>query len=178
MGPRAYGVAVLAAGTILWVLSGTDHEKAVLAAREPEAVRALEARAVARPSDPDASRALGQAYLDARQPGLAIVLVEGAPPVVRSEVRVRHLYARALIDEGRNDEALAVERGVVAACEPIAEGGHAADGCDAVLLASAMRRTEILGQLVALGVKDAQAHPETSLVAYQNATREARVMVQ
>jgi len=53
-----------------------------------------------------------------------------------------------------------------------------ADACDAVLLASAMRRTDILRELVALGVEDAQAHPEMSLVAYQNATREARVMVQ
>jgi hypothetical protein len=41
-----------------------------------------------------------------------------------------------------------------------------------------MRRTDILHELVALGVEDAQAHPEMSLVAYQNATREARVMVQ
>jgi hypothetical protein len=47
-----------------------------------------------------------------------------------------------------------------------------------VLLAAAMRRTDILGQLVSLGVQDAQAHPEEAMVAYQNATREARVMVQ
>jgi hypothetical protein len=82
------------------------------------------------------------------------------------------------VDEGRNDEALAVERAVVAQCRPLADGATAAVGCDPVLLASAMRRTDILRELVSLGVEDAQAHPETSLVAYQNATREARVMVQ
>ena len=47
-----------------------------------------------------------------------------------------------------------------------------------MLLASAMRRTDILRELVALGVEDAQAAPEMSYVAYQNATREARVAMQ
>jgi hypothetical protein len=56
--------------------------------------------------------------------------------------------------------------------------GRAVDGCDSFLLASAMRRTDILRALVSLGVEDAEAHPEAMLIAYQNATREARVMVQ
>jgi hypothetical protein len=178
MGLRAYGVAIVAAVATLWVMSGTQHEKPLLAATEPEAVRALEVEAVAHPGDAEANRALAQAYLDVRQPGLAIVLVESAAPTVRDDVRVRHVYARALVDAGRNDEALTVEKGVLAACQPVVQGTAAPVGCDAVLLASAMRRTEILGELVALGVEDAQAHPEASLVAYQNATREARVIVQ
>jgi hypothetical protein len=178
MGLRAYGVAMLAAAATLWIMSGTQKEKPLLAATEPDAVRTLEADAVAHPGDPAAVRALAQAYLDARQPGLAIVLYEGAAQPVRDDVRVRHVYARALVDEGRNDEALTVEKGVLAACRPLALGEKAAPGCDATLLASAMRRTDILSELVASGVEDAQAQPEASLVAYQNATREARVCVQ
>lgn len=178
MGLRAYGVAMLAAATTLWIMSGTQREKPLLAATEPDPVRSLEAAAVAHPGDPDANRALAQAYLDARQPGLAIVLVESAAPPVREDVRVQHVYARALVDEGRNDEALAVEKGVLAACRPLALGEKAAPGCDGTLLASAMRRTDILSELVAQGVEDAQAQPEASLVAYQNATREAHVWVQ
>lgn len=178
MGLRAYGVTVLAAAAALWAMSGTQREKPVLAASEPEAVRVLEVAAAAHPGDVDANRALAQAYLDARQPGLAIVLVEGAAPAVRDDVRVQHVYARALVDAGRNQDALAVEKGVVAACRPIAEGMPAPRGCDNTLLAQAMRRTDILSELVSLGVSDAQANPEISLVAYQNATREARVMVQ
>jgi hypothetical protein len=169
---------MLAAAATLWLMSGTQKEKPLLAATEPEAVRVLESAAVAHPADPEANRALAQAYLDARQPGLALVLVESSVPAVRDDVRVRHVYARALVDEGRNDEALTVEKGVLAACQPVIDGGRAAPGCDTLLLVSAMRRTEILGQLVALGVEDAQAHPEASLVAYQNATREARVVVE
>jgi hypothetical protein len=178
MGLRVVGVAVVAAAAALWAMSGTQREKPVLAATEPDAVRMLELSVAAHPTDVEATRSLAQAYLDARQPGLAVVLVEGASPQVRSDVRVQHVFARALVDEGRNEEALAVERGVVAACRPLAEGTAAPQGCDAVVLASAMRRTDILRELVSLGVEDAQAHPEMSLVAYQNATREARVVMQ
>ena len=175
---RAYAVAVLAAGAILWAMSGTQKEKPVVSAAEPAGLRTLEMQAALHRADPDAQRALAQAYLDARQPGLAIVLVESAAPPVRTDVRVQHVYARALVDAGRNDEALTAENRVVAACGPALEGRPVAPGCDTVLLASALRRRDILGQLVALGVEDAQAHPEVSLVAYQNATREARVALQ
>jgi hypothetical protein len=189
MGLRAYGVTVLVAAAALWAMSGTQREKPVLAATEPAPIAALEVAAAAHPGEVDTTRALAQAYLDARQPGLAVVLVEGAPPTVQADVRVQHVYARALVDAGRNEEALAVEQGVVAACQPLAEswgrspnsqtrGAPAPAGCDPVILASAMRRTDILSELVSLGVNDAQAHPEMSLVAYQNATREARVMTQ
>jgi len=178
MGLRAYGVTVVAAAAALWTMSGTQREKPLLAATEPEAVRVLETQVVANPNDPAATRALAQAYLDAREPGLAVVLFESANAAVRDDVRVQHVYARALIDEGRNDDALRVERGVVAACRPLTEGAPAPTGCDGVLFASAVRRTEILSELLALGVEDAQAHPEVSFAAYQNATREARVMVQ
>lgn len=179
MGLRTYGVAVLAAAGVLWAMSGTQREKPVLAATAaPGAVEVLETNAASDPADVEATRALAQAYLDARQPGLALVLVEGARPEVRDDVRVQHVYARALVDEGRNGDALAAEQRVVAACRPVADGASGARGCDAFLFASAVRRAEILHELVALGVQDAQAHPEMTYVAYQNATREARVMVQ
>jgi hypothetical protein len=178
MGIRAYGVAVLSAVAALWLMSGTQREKPVLAATAPEPLRALEASVAADPNDAVAMRALAQAYLDARQPGLAIVLVDGAPSSVLADVRLQHVYARALVDEGRNDEALAVETRVVGVCGPLTEGRATPSGCDTMLLASAMRRADILGELVSRGVQDAQAHPEETMVAYQNATREARVMVQ
>ncbi len=138
----------------------------------------MEEQAVAHPDDPVALRTLAQAYLDARQPGLAVVLVESAPSTLRANVVVRHVYARALLDEGRNEEALAVEGEVVAACRPLTDGHRVPADCDPVLLASAMRRTDILRELWSFGVEDAQAQPEASLVAYRNATREARIMLQ
>jgi hypothetical protein len=171
-------MAVLSAVAALWLLSGTQQEKPLLAAAAPEVVRALEARVAGHPEDAAAMRALAQAYLDAHQPGLAVALVDGAPASALGDVRLQHVYARALVDQGRNDEALAIEKRVVAACRPLVDGAVAPAGCDPVLFASALRRADILGELVSLGVQDAQAHPEETMVAYQNATREARVMVQ
>jgi hypothetical protein len=173
-GMAGVGAAVLVAAGALVVTTGTQREKSLVGG-ERDSLGRLEARAAAQPDDPEATRHLAQAYLDARQPGLACVLVESATSAVRGDVRVRHVYARALLDEGRDADALAVETEVVRACGGSGEEGQRADGCDAVLLASAQRRATILAELVTLGVEDALAQPEVSLVAYKNATREARI---
>jgi hypothetical protein len=186
VGVRAFGIAVASILAVLWATSGTQRERPLLGvggagddgpAAAARRVGAFEASAAAHPDDPEALRSLVQAYLEATQPGLALGVLEAAPAAVRAEPRTEHLYARALLDQGRNDDALAAESRVVGACMPIADGAPAAAqrGCDGVLLASALRRTAILKELVALGVTDTLAQPEASLVAYQNATREARV---
>ena len=173
MKARACAVAVVLGAAALWVLSGTERSAAVLTSAT-ESVRSLEAEVSSHPDRPETTRRLAQAYLDARQPGLALVLLDAAPVAVRQDVRAQHLLARALLDQGRGDQALDVENGVVATCRSLADEG-VEPGCDPVLFASAVRRTSILREMIALGVKDALAHPEASLVAYQNATREARV---
>jgi hypothetical protein len=178
MGLRAFGVAVLTATGALWLMSGTQREHSLLLEAVPQEVRGLEAAAATDPNDPCTLVSLARAYLAARQPGLAVALIDGAPAPARADVRVRHALSRALVEQGRNDEALAVEEQVVAECRPLAEAAAAPAGCDPVLLAAAIRRAGILGELVSLGVQDAQAHPDEARIAYQNATREARVMVQ
>jgi hypothetical protein len=184
VGLRAFGIAVASVLAVLWATSGTQRERALLAdgaggmSALAERVRTCEGSAAVRPDDPEATRALVQAYLDAQQPGLALGVLEAAPVALRGDPRTRHLYARALLDQGRNDDALTAEASVVASCMPVADNAPAmpsGPGCDAVLLASAVRRAAILKELVALGVEDTRAQPEESFVAYQNATREARV---
>jgi hypothetical protein len=172
----AYGVAVLFGVSALWVMSGTQRPASILASRSTESLRALEATAAAHPEDAATTRRLAQAYLDARQPGLAVALLRAAPTAVRDDVRARHVLARALLDQGRNDQALDIESGVVASCR--SPWGGIAPGCDPVLFASAVRRASILQEMLTLGVKDAVAHPEASLIAYQKATREARVSLE
>jgi hypothetical protein len=184
VGLRAFGIAVASILAVLWATSGTQRERALLSdgaggmSALTDRVRTCEASAAAHPDDPESTRALAQAYLDAQQPGLALGLLEAAPAALRVDARTRHLYARALLEQGRNDDALAAEASVVASCMPVADNAPAqppGPGCDAVLLASAVRRDAILTELVALGVQDTRAQPEESFVAYQNATREARV---
>ncbi len=177
MGTWSYSVAAFVGALALWAMGGTEREKLVVAGGSVEPLRALEASVAADGSDAVRARRLAQAYLDAHHPGLALALIEAAPPAVQSDVRLRHIYARALLDQGRNERALAVESGVVDACRPRTDGS-VPTVCDPVLLASALRRTAILEELVTLGIHDTLAHPEASLVAYRNATRQARVSLQ
>jgi hypothetical protein len=178
---RASGIAVASVLALLWASGGTQRERPLLPTGPgtgPDRVRACEATAAAHPDNPDAARALAQAYLDASQPGLALGVLEALPPPLRADPRTEQLYGRALLDQGRNDAALTVEARVVALCMKVVDGASATPsgpGCDALLLASAVRRASILKELLALGVEDTRAQPDESFVAYQNATREARV---
>jgi hypothetical protein len=164
-------VAVFLAAGALWMASGVSRERPVLALGGSQTVERLEARVAAHPEDSGAVRELAQGYLDARAPGLALSLIQRAPSAVQREARVDHVYARALIDQGRAEEALAAERRVLDTC------ANGAEDCETWLIASATRRADILRELVQLGVEDAEAHPEASAIAYSNATREARLAV-
>jgi cytochrome c-type biogenesis protein CcmH/NrfG len=165
---------VLVAVASVWLASGTQREKPVLTEEQAVQVRALEGEVAQNPADAAVVRRLGQAYLDAHAPGLALVAIESAPTTVRREPLVEHLYARALLDQGRAQDALAAEERVLHKCAPGLDG---TSPCDTWLLASATRRADILRELAILGVEDASAHPEASAVAYHNATREVRLAV-
>lgn len=170
MGIKGWNIAVLAAIAVLWSASSTQREKRVVASGHTDRVALLEEEAAAHPDDVTALQQLVQAYLDARAPGMALAVVEHAPERVRTEPVVLHLYARALLDEGRTADALKMERHVLARCD----ADHTPT-CSTWLIASATRRADILEQLVQLGIEDATAHPEASQLAYSNATRQVRL---
>jgi len=171
MGLRTWNIALLGSILALLAASGTQRERPVIDGPRATGIGALESDARADPRDPRRVARLAQAYVDARVPGLALGLVEDCDTVgTREDPRVQHAYARALLEQGRAADALAVERKVVARC---VEG----EACDPWLLASATRRADILRELVQLGVEDAIAQPETAAVAYTNATREARLAI-
>lgn len=174
MDVKGWNIAVLAAIGAIWFCGTTQREKPVVfgpSATGREHVGELEMRAAARPSEPSALRDLAQTYLDVRQPGLAVGAIEHAADAVRSDPTVEHVYARALLDQGRSIDALAAERRVLRSC------AGDATSCSTWLLASATRRADILEQLVQLGVEDASAHPEASRLAYHNATRQVSLAV-
>jgi hypothetical protein len=168
-GLKGWNIAILVAIGAIWFAGSTQREKRVVGDSHTGRVALLEEQAAASPSDPARVRELAQAYLDARAPGMALASIERATAAVRVDPTVDHLYARALLDQGRSADALAAERRVLAACsDPSVE----VPACSTYLIASATRRAEILEQLVTLGVEDANAHPEASSLAYHNATRQ------
>jgi hypothetical protein len=175
MGAKGWNVAVLMGVVAIWLCGVTQRERPVLGdGSRTDRMGELESTAAAHPTDPAALRDLGQAYLDARQPGMAVGVIERAGPLVRADATVEHLYARALLDQGRSADALAAERRVLARC---ADPSLGAPACSTYLIASATRRAEILAQLVQLGIEDANAQPEASSLAYYNATRQVSVSV-
>ncbi len=168
MGLKGWNVAILLGIGVIWFAGSTQREKRVVGDAHTDRVALLEEQAAASPADPARVRDLGQAYLDAHAPGMALASIERASREVRSEPTVEHLYARALLEQGRSADALAAERRVLASC------ADPAVTCTATLITSATRRSDILEQLVSLGVEDANAHPEASSLAYHNATRQVR----
>ena len=169
MGLKGWNVAVLLAIGVIWFAGSTQREKRVVGDLHTDRVGLLEEQVAATPNDVARVRELAQAYLDARAPGMALASIEHAPAAIRVEPTVEHLYARALLDQGRSADALAAERRVLSRC---ADPSSEVPACSTYLIASATRRAEILEQLVTLGVEDANAHPEASSLAYHNATRQ------
>lgn len=159
----------------LFLASGTQHEHPVLSGDRVAAVSPLEAEYSVHKDAASLSK-LAQAYVDSNAPGLAVSVVETAPVDVQHAPIVQHVYARALLDSGRAEEALAAEHRTLDGCATGIEVG-ASSACDTWLIASATRRADIIQQLVDLGIEDAQAHPEASAIAYHNATREAHLAV-
>ncbi len=174
MGLRFWNGVVLAGLGVLWLASGTQREKPVLAIHS-EAVGPLESALASHPEDVTKVQALGQSYLDARSPGLAVNLIESQPVHFRTDPQIQHLYARALLDQGRSADALAAEERVLDTCTAIISSQN--PRCSSWLIASATRRADILRELGKLGVEDAQAYPEKSQIAYHNATRQVGLVI-
>ncbi len=175
MGVKGWNVAVLVAIGSIWFCGTTQREKPVVGDSSHHGrIGLLETKVAASPKDPAALRELAQAYLDIRQPGMAVGTIERAPTEAREEPTVEHLYARALLDQGRSADALAAEKRVLAKC---ADPSPEVLICSSYLIASATRRAEIIEQLVQLGVEDANAQPEASSLAYHNATRQVSLSV-
>lgn len=168
-GLKAWNLVVVFAIGALWLATSTQREKRVVDDAHTERVGSLEDEAAKSPQDPAALLRLAQAYLDAHASGMAVGVIERAPASLRGAPEVEHLYARALLDQGRSADAQRAELRVLARC---ADPAPEMPPCSSFLVASATRRADILQQLVELGVEDANAHPEASSLAYHNATRQ------
>jgi hypothetical protein len=178
MSIRGACCAVFGAAAIMTLASSPGRERAVVADRGSK-VEKLEATVAAHPAELRSRIELAQAYLDADSPGLALSTLSGAPASQQSQPTVEHMIARVMIEQGRAKDALALERRVLDTCggDEMPSIAHPTTpaGCDFWLVVSATRRAEILEQLVQRGVEDPLAQPEASLVAYHNATHEARL---
>jgi len=160
----ASGAAVLMGILGLCMLTGSHREAPLVGHQKigPE-ILALEARVSQAPEDAEALASLAQHYVDRDAPGMAIAALSRAPEAVRSRARVSHVWAVALMHEGKASEALDQENRTLDTC--------GRDSCAPWLVASALRYHEFLSAMVEGGVEDYRRDPDATLVAYGRASR-------
>lgn len=160
----ASGAAVLMGILGLCMLTGSHREAPLVGYQKigPE-ILALEARVSQSPDDADALASLAQHYVDRDAPGMAIAALSRAPESVRSNARVSHAWAVALMHEGKASEALDQENRALSACS--------SEPCAPWMVASALRHHGFLSALVDHGVEDYRRDPDATLAAYGRVSR-------
>lgn len=127
---------------------------------------ALEAAVAHRPDDAEAVQRLMRAYMERGEPGSVLAVAQRSPVAAMATPASADLVARAHLGAGHATEALAVTTKVIAQCD--------VGACEGSLVARAMRRERLLETMVAMGIEDADKHPEAVEVAYQRSVRNVR----
>ncbi len=145
----------------LWLSSGVHRQAPLVGHRAlNNHVASLEQQVARDLDNPEKLYDLCDAYLSREAPGFALSAILRAPQEVRSNPAIHHLWARALLHEGKASEALAKQRVVLERCQ------HAQ--CSPTLLAGAMRREAFLSAMVAHGVEDYRRDPDATIRAYRS----------
>lgn len=131
----------------------------------------LEASAATAPT-PAVVAGLATAYLDQRQPGLALALIDRAPAEIQAAPEVGIVHARATFSMGEPDRALAIVREVAARCD---ETSATPGDCTAWVRARASLQRDFFEEVVAAGIADPEREPGATLAAHRRSAREVRL---
>lgn len=145
----------------LWISSGVHREAPLVGHKGlTDDVASLEAEVALDPDNAEKLAELCGAYLERESPGFALAAIHRAPDSVRNDPMINHLWARALLYEGKASDALSKQRLVLAHCSESA--------CSPWLLAGAMRHEAFLSAMVDSGVEDYRRDPERTIQAYRS----------
>ena len=158
---KVSGALALVALGGLYLASERESERPVVTQTRASAMEDLEKRAQ---KEPEAAAELMRKYVEAHTPGMAERLYKSAPEAIQNDLEVRHAFARALAEQGRAREALAVQQDVMARCEKTPPDSPA---CGTWLISASKRRLSVFEELVRLGVDDAVKNPERAQPAYE-----------
>lgn len=176
---RQFGsLAVLVAGALVFISTTREGERRVVAEDKVGELATIEALWDESPRDPSHILRLALAYLKADAPGAAISLIEHSPEALEQLPALGHAYGRALVFQGRNHDALIAEKKVAAQCAEAIESSLLSKACDVSLYVSALRRAELLEELVRVGVEDTATEKDAAALAYFNVNRQVRVGIQ
>ena len=148
----------------LCMLAGANREAPLVGHQKlGDNVPGLENAVARQPDNTQALIDLTEHYIERGAPGMALAALERAPETVRHDPRVAHLWAVALLHEGRASQALEQERLAIAGCTQ--------RRCAPWVLASAMRHEQFLSELVQRGVEDYRRDPDATVAAYGRLSR-------
>lgn len=124
--------------------------------------------AAARDPNPDNLNALANGYLDAKQPGMAVSLLERNREVQTPEVSLTR--ARAYYANGHATQALETANDLVATCS------SAAIACPPWVSATALADQAYFSELVTAGVEDAASQPGAAQAAFTRSRHEIHLV--
>jgi hypothetical protein len=130
----------------------------------------LEAEVSRSPANAEALHALTETYLAHDAPGLAQAALERAPRKLLETPQIADVRARTLWGLGSTEQALTVQRTVLASCSN--------QPCSPALVARARQRERLLDELQRVGVEDPKEDPERVLLAYRRSTREVTLDIE
>jgi hypothetical protein len=161
----AANAGIFATVAAVAVLGTSSDARPVLGTPLPRDTQQLEAETALDPSSAKVAQ-LATAYLDDRQPGLALSLLErhssdGTPEVVLA--RGRALYAN-----GRTEEALAVADHLSEMCD--------SGECPAWVAMKGLHLQAFLSEMVRAGIDDGARDPAATQAALARSHREVRLV--
>lgn len=160
---------VLAGAAFVLAFGFKEESTAVMSQPLSSETADLEAQVARAPDAPTITR-LASAYLDRKQPGLALGLIGRFPQLESPELS--EVKARALFGQGEALKALNVVRVLNESCEEKATTSP----CPNWIVAKSLREQAFLEEVVSAGIEDAQSDPAETLKAYERSDRKVKLV--
>lgn len=151
-------------------------------ANDPQRARlaALEDAFARDPHDLASARSLANGYLQIDEPSLALATIRAADPALLRDPLLLHQLSQAYEGVGRMEDALATAGQAIAGCENAMRYAEALDGavdfgCSARVHAMLAMHYDAVERLERWGVTNPRSEPARTRLAYDLATRPARL---
>lgn len=151
------------------VMGTSGDATPVLAAPLARAGQELEADTAKAPT-PEKVAELATTYVERKQPGLALALLDRYPTMKAPEVRLAR--AHALYANGKASEALAALDDLSATCDANRDEAP----CPAWVVAKSLNERAFFAEMVQAGIEDPARDPDATEAAFARSRREVRLV--
>jgi len=157
--------AIIATVLGVAILGSSNEASAVMSAPLNGDAQRLEAETATDPT-PTNVASLAMTYVDRKQPGLAIALLDRHAEMAVPEIRLAR--ARALYADGKAHEALGVLDELASQCDD----SQASDPCPTWVVMKSLHERAFFSEMVRAGIEDPARDPEGTQAAFERSNRE------